>query len=131
MNKRAFTLIELLAVIVIIALLVGIGTVAYSSIADQASNKSFQSYRDTMHAEAVHYMSNNYNSVVWTNNSVTLTLSDLKIDPINNPKNKNDLCQESNVTITRSRHSVSGVLSMSYNVCLRCNDFNECKVYDN
>lgn len=131
MNKQGFTLIELLAAIVIISLIAGIGAVAYSSVINSASNHSFERYRDSMHAEAINYVSKNYNTMSWNNNTARINLSNLKMESINNPKNQNDLCTGSYVDVTRSRNSSSNVLSITYNVCLICNDFNECKTYEN
>ena len=135
MNRHGFTLVELLATIVIIALLSGIGIIAYNSVIKEASDKAFEAYRESMHGEAIYYVSNNSDKITWQNNTARLSLNDLKMDPINNPKDKNDLCQNSYVDVVRERYSGSGVLSINYTVCLICNDYNNdgtnCKTYDN
>ena len=133
MNKKGFTLIELLAVIVIIALIGGIGTIAYTNLIKKASDDAISRYQDTMHAEAIQYLSNSYNEITYENNVATILLSNLPIDPINNPKDSNDKClnNDSYVRATRSRSS-SGVLSITYEVCLKCNGFDkQCKTYEN
>ena len=139
MNKNGFTLVELLAVIVIIALIGGIGTIAYTNLIKKSSDDIFKRYRDSMHAEAIYYVSNNYNDnskIHFENGKATISLKQLKMDAIVNPKNKNDKCEESYVEVTKS-YSDSGVLSMKYKVCLLCNDFekdnptDKCKEYEN
>ena len=127
MNKKGFTLVELLATIVIIVLIGAIATISYTSFMNHASNESFETYRDTMRSEAVNYLMQHYDEVNWVNNTARLTLTDLKIDPINNPKDKNDLCANSYVDVTRSY--VGSVLTIRYNACLKCRAFDECKVY--
>ena len=132
-NKNGFTLVELLAVIVIISLLAGIATVSYASLINQSNNKAFETYEDTMHAEAVYKLTMHFDDVTFTNGKATLYLSDLGIDPINNPINPNDKCVNSYVEVTKSH--VNSVLSMHYKVCLICNDYNndgtKCRDYEN
>lgn len=134
MNKKAFTLVELLAVVVIIALIGGIGTIAYTNLIKKASDDAFLRYQDTMHAEAIKYLTDSYHEVTFDNNVAKIYLDDLEIDPINNPKNKDDKClnNDSYIEATRSR-STSGVLSVTYKVCLNCpnSGFNKCKTYEN
>ena len=131
MNKDGFTLVELLCAFVIIALLAGIGVVSYTSIMNSASNSSFERYRDSMHAEAINYVSKNYNAITWNNNTARITLNQLNMVSINNPKDATDLCTTSYVDVTRNRNSSSNVLSITYNVCLKCKDFDKCKTYEN
>ena len=108
MNKKGFTLVELLATIVIIALLAGIATVSYTSIVKQSSDRVFESYESTMHAEAVYKMTMHADDVTFTDGKAT-------------------------VEVTKSR--VNGVLSMHYKVCLICSNYNsdasKCKDYEN
>ena len=135
MNKNGFTLVEVLAAIVIIAIIAGIGTVAYTGIMKSTSDKYFERYRDTMHAEAIYYVTNNSDDINWSENTARISLSTLKMDQISNPKNSNDLCTNSYVNLTRNR--VNGVLSITYEVCLVCpntnfdDKFELCKTYEN
>lgn len=132
MNKRGFTLIEVLATIVIIAIIAGIGTVAYTGIMKEVSDKSFERYRDSMHAEAIYYVTNHYNEINWSGNSARIALSELKMDPINNPKNPNNFCTNSYVDIVRTPSTENSILSIKYTACLKCgDDFDECKEYEN
>ena len=131
MNKHGFTMIEVLATIVIIAIVAGIGTVAYTTIMKEVTDKSFERYRESMHAEAIYYVTNHSDKINWNGNSARVMLSELKMEEINNPKNKNDLCTNSYVDVIKTRNSTSNVLSITYNVCLKCNDFDECKEYEN
>ena len=139
MNKKAFTLVELLATIVIITLIGGIGTVAYTNLIQKSSDDAFKRYRDAMHAEAIYYVTNNYNDnskLNFVNGKATISFNQLQMDPIINPKDKSDKCEGSYVEVTKS-YTASGVLSMNYKVCLLCNDFEKdnpaarCKEYEN
>ncbi len=146
MNKRGFTLIELLTTIGILSLIMGIGMIAYTAIVNNSKIRVFKTYESTMHAEAMSLMmealsnpskGNYYPSLT---EPKTLRLSDLQIEPIKNPVNKDDLCPDSYVRVARSVHD--GVDSFTYTVCLICrnSDYNAsasasdeslCEVYEN
>ena len=148
MNKKAFTLVELLATIVIIGLIAGIGTVAYTTLISQSETKVYEAYEDTMHAEAVYRLTMKYDTIRWTGNKVSLSLklgnyipdgekddyiNVIRIDPINNPNDSKDFCPSSYVEVTKS--NVGGVSSYHYKVCLICKDYNsdgnDCEEYEN
>ena len=133
MNRKAFTLVELLATIVIISLLSGLAAVSYTLIVNQSADKVFTSYEDTMHAEAVYKLTMHYGEVDFTDNVARLSLNDLQIDPINNPNDSSDMCLNSYVDVTKSY--VGNVLSIHYKVCLICGNYNSdgsnCRDYEN
>ena len=134
MNKKGFTLVELLATIVIIILISGIAIVSYNYLVKKSSNSVFESYESTMHAEAIYHVANHYGSITFVNNKVVFTLDDLQIEKFNNPKNNGDTCPDSYVEATKSY--VGNNLKMSYKVCLICKESNynvdglECKEYE-
>ena len=138
MKNKGFTLVELLAVIIIIALLGGIGAVAYTSIIKQSEIRSYEAYEKTMHAEVLQLLSKKVELLPRVKK--TITLNELMytykvIDPINNPRKEGDLClARSYVEITRVNTS-TGLDSFQYKVCLICDDYNNdeslCKEFDN
>ena len=133
MNNRGFTLVELLATIVIIGLIGGIGAVAYSMIMRNSENRVYEAYESTMHAETLQLLANNPQLLPHGTTEKLFTLSQIKIDDINNPRNKNDLCPSSFVGVTRNG---SGTMdSFTYRVCLICDDYNSdgsnCKTFEN
>lgn len=133
MSKHGFTLVELLATIVIISLLAGIATISYTALVHQSSDKVFESYESTMHAEAVYKLTMHPDDVVFSEGKATLSIEDLKAEEINNPIDRDDKCPNSYVEVTKSR--VNGVLSMHYKVCLICRSYNsdgtKCRDYEN
>ena len=143
MNKKGFTLVELLAAVAIVSILTGIAVIAYNAILENAKMTSFKAYEKTMHAQAMRLMvlslSEPDKARFFPSNGETKTLSltDLEIDPFNNPKNKNDLCTDSYVKVKRT--VIGNVDSFTYTVCLICrqSEYNAsasedlCEVYEN
>lgn len=129
MNKNGYTLVELLTVIVIIGVLSTLAVISYSYVIRSSSNRVFESYIDTMHAEAVIYYTKNSIDAyrLSTTTPTRLSLNTLKVAEINNPVDKTDKCLNSYVDVTRNNNS--SMISLTYNVCLKCNDYDKCKTY--
>ena len=62
-NNKGFSLVELLAVVVILGLLAAIGIVATSSLVDKAKTNKMESQKNTVNMSAQTYMQNNKNLV--------------------------------------------------------------------
>lgn len=142
MNKKGFTLVELLATIVIIALLSGIAAISYTTILEKSRLKSFHTYENTMYAEVMKLIVDSlYNPgqvSLFPRNGETkkFYLSELvankEIETFNNPVNKDDLCYNSNheldsyVEVTRNDYisSKEHVDALEYKVCLICPNSN-------
>lgn len=135
MNKKAFTLVELLATIFIIALLSGIATIAYTGVVEKGRLSSFHAYEKTMHAETMSLLLDRVELIPNVNQTKRFSLTDIGIEPFVNPKNKEDLCENSYVEVTRSIEG--NVDSFTYKVCLICPDSeynvngNSCEIYEN
>jgi len=129
MNKKAFTLAELLMVIVIIALISTIGTISYTALIQDTNSKVFENYMDTMHDEAVIYFLKNPNLLPSNNNSTTLYLRNMHIVEINNPRDINDKCI--GTTILVERKDSTEMISLNYHVYLKCNSYTGDKTYIN
>lgn len=132
MNKKGFSLVELLATIVIIAILSGIATISYNTFIKQSEDNTFERYQDTMHSEAVAYFLDNPGEVSSVplddgTNYKRLSLAILNTKAINNPVDKDDLCPNSYVDVARNANS--SIISLKYNVCLECKSFKNCKEY--
>ncbi len=137
MKNKGFTLIELLATIVIIALIGGIGAIAYTKLIRQSEDRVYEAYVSTMHAETLELLTKKPQLMPANGATKRFTLNDIQVDPINNPRNRSDLCTGSYVDVTRNDYNQSGtyVTSLTYKVCLICGNYNSsgtnCKTYEN
>ena len=141
MNKKGYTLVELLAVIVIIALIGGIAVISYSSYQKSTAERVFETYMDNMHESMIMYLLNNTALVPKTTGvKPKVLLKDLPIEQIKNPYNQDDKCLNSG-SYVEVEYLASGDLSNSnvglsglkYKVCLNCNEssYSKCKEYTN
>lgn len=129
MNNEGFTLVELLAVIVIIALLSSIAIISYTTFVNNIREKVYKTYEDTMKSSAEMYLIDNPNEIPSTGEKKCLYLNTLlsnnDIEPINNPDDSNDNCSsdtetdDSYILIERG-NNVDGNFNLTYKVYLRC-----------
>lgn len=139
MNRKGYTLIELLAVIVIIALIGGIGAVAYNAIQSQVVERVFSSYMDDMHESMIMYLIEHPSMKPTSSNPTKkVYLEDLKIAGLNNPINSNDKCSGSYVeakfidkNTEMENNGQKGITGISYHVVLNCTDKIREKDYTN
>ena len=135
MNNKAFTLVELLATILIISLLSGIGYITYTSVVENSRLSAFHAYEKTMHSENIALLIERVELIPSVNQTKRFSLSDIRVEPFINPKNKNDLCLDSYVDVTRT--VVGNVDSFTYKVCLICPNSeynvngNSCETFEN
>lgn len=123
MNNKGLTLIELLAVILIIGLLSGVGLLSYNVFIERASERVYNSYEDTMKAHAEMHLINNPRDIPTIGNYNDLFINILDIDPINNPDDSEDKCLNSYVKVTRGNNTEEGNINLTYKVCLICNSY--------
>jgi type IV pilus assembly protein PilA len=78
-NKKGFSLVELLAVVVILGLLSTIGIVTVNTLVDKAKQEKMDSQKNTITLSAQTYMQNNKNLVPKIiGESSIIKISDLK-----------------------------------------------------
>ena len=128
MNKKGFTLVELLAAIGILALLMGVATITYSALISRSKKRAFEAYEETMRAQAMQVLVESLTdpsrpSLVPANHGhIKLNLVQLGIATFANPVEKTDTCPTSYVYVTREDNDSSGahVDAFNYKVCLIC-----------
>lgn len=131
MNKKGFTLIEILATLLILSIIMGLAAIAYSSIVNRTKQKSFETYENTMYSETMELMINALSDPTKGDlfprigETKRFSLTDIGIEPFRNPVNKDDLCTGSYVEVTRNESGSPDELN--YKVCLKCPNSN----YDN
>ncbi len=116
MNKKGFSLVELLAVIVILGIIASIAIVSYNALINQTETKSYKNYESSMKSSATMYiLDNGYKDKI--------TLAELinsdKIDEFNNP-NSDDKCLDSYVSVIKNNNDS---FDLSYKVCLICPEY--------
>ncbi|MBP5684361.1 MAG: prepilin-type N-terminal cleavage/methylation domain-containing protein [Bacilli bacterium] len=134
MNNKGFNLVEMIAVVALIALLTGIGAAAYSKYYLNAQDRVFQNYEDGMKEAAIDYILDT-GDMPTSSRSLTLPLSDLLtngyIDPFKNPRVDGDKCNGTGSYVqvkvkpktATSDGKIDNNVTYDYKVCLVCGDY--------
>ena len=136
MNKRAFTLVELLAVIIVLGILMTMAASAYTGYLNKSRNDSFKlavnSFRDAVEEAYIdcvgNFSSNSFcvNHKKPTGSNVDRIylrelVNDNYMEAIKNPYDTNTVCDINNSYVNvKLVSSDNGTSEYSYDVCLKC-----------
>ena len=136
MNKKGFTLVELLGVIVVLAILLTLVVFAYSRYLSASRDKLFRvavnSFEDST-LEAITDCTNGTHNSFCTNHSIpemgesiTVTLAELEannyIERIKNPYDKGGDPCTGTIVATRETTADKSNISFTYKTCLVCGE---------
>lgn len=107
MNKKGFTLVEVLSVIVIISLIAGIGAFSYSKVLEDSKIRECKQKILFIEKQAIKYVSDNNADIVTLNDLVENGY--LEEDDLINPKTKTNF----NGTISATK--TNGLIDTTYN----------------
>lgn len=107
MKKQGFTLVELLAVIVIVAIIMVIATPSTFKIIKKSKNDAYQSQKQLIVDAAKKYVMTSMKDISWVNDTAEITLSALQLkgllpNPLKNPKGGEFSSLETKVLVTKS-----------------------------
>ena len=118
MNKRGFTLVELLATITILGILSGIGVVAVSAILNNARKNYYSSLKGTIESAARSYYSDHRALLpVGEGESTKVNITTLETNRYLSPVKDNGGSRSCSGSVTVTRQSVE---NYQYKVSLTC-----------
>lgn len=130
-RKNGFTLVEMLAVIILIAIISAIATVAITRTLKNAKKSTYKMIEKNLQSATETYLTDNSALIppITTPNlsSVTVTLSTLisneYLPPVKDPDKKDSTCDATLSTIIVTRNNNTENVDLSYKVCLVCSKY--------
>lgn len=123
MNKKGFTLVELLGVIIILAIIGTIAAISVNTLIERGKIGIYKNYESTLKSSASNYLISNSDELPNIGSSIDISVTTLVnskfIDELEDPKNKSDKCTSSYVRVTRDVN-VSNNYNLTYKICLIC-----------
>lgn len=127
MNKKGFSLVEMLLVLVLIAIVSLIILPNINKMLTSSKDREITGYKKLITENLEMYVIDKAKSISWNSNTVTLDLSELKKV---NPDIDIDTCSIKNdsITITRTEKDtiVSEAYSYEFDFCLICDEKEYC-----
>ncbi len=127
MNKKGYTLIELLAVIAILGILMGLAYVGVSSYLRSTTKAVIDDYEKNLKTAATNYLIKNSDMVPDVNQEVVLDAQELKdkgfLEEMMDPRNKNSSCVSGSYVKVVNKGVVSYNRDLEYKVCLKCQSY--------
>lgn len=148
LNKKGFTLVELLAVVAILGILSGFAVMAVTSYKERSRKKLYENYEKQMKDATINYFTSNLDKIPASGSSVNITtdtlISSSLLDSMTDPLNSNKKCSgyvkaknNSNISGNNSYNASQGYdangniissntsnLDLTYKVCLHCQQYN-------
>lgn len=128
LNKKGFSLIELLAAIVILAIMITLATVAYSRYRQHAKQQGYDTLAKTASEAAAQYVMDNPEKVIW-DVSFEMLYEGEYMSSLSDPGIKNKQCK-GDVVLRTMREENAGTLDTNeYTVHVCCKNYNYTYVF--
>ena len=125
LNKNGFSFVEILAVIVLMGILSGIGITAYTRYRSKSLEKTYNMFSENVASAAEEYfMSNSKETTV----SLTTLVSEGYLESDVDPNSQDDLCTGT-VTAISSGSSDAAIPLFTFKVNMNCSKYSGCKQY--
>ncbi len=134
MDKKGFTLIEILAAVVILGILTTVGASAVLRYIGDARDQSYDTMKKSAYSAAQDYLIH-YGAYFEVGDSEEISIETLVeegfLEPLVDPTKKDGSNCTGKVVITRKASGSSDELdNLEYQVCIRCAKYNDgCEIY--
>ena len=129
MNKKGFTMIELLATITLMGIIATMAVVAYTKYVDTTRNTVYKDYEKSLEVAATNYFLNNTGLLPSVNNSngtkvlATTLINEGYLENMKDPKNNSFNCNNNSYVIVTRKDNVGFNMNLEYKVCLVCSKY--------
>ena len=128
LNKKGFSLVELLAAIVILAIMITLATVAYSRYRQHAKQQGYDTLAKTASEAAAQYVMDNPEEVIW-DVSFEMLYEGGYMSSLSDPGIKNKQCKGDVVLRTMREENVGTLDTKEYTVHVCCKNYNYTYVF--
>ena len=127
MNKKGFTMLELLAVIIILSILMTIGYMAVSQYLGQAYDATYSDFEENIEAGAANYLIEHTGSIPGEGESIVIDVSKLICDgyvkELQDPMRGGQTCDLNSYVIVKRGNNTNFNMAVDYEACLKCSNY--------
>ncbi len=129
MNKKGFTMIELLATITLLGIMLTLAVVSVSKYLDQTKNTIYKDYEETLKSATTNYFLNHTGLLPSVNDPngtkvlATTLIDEGYLENMKDPKNNSLNCNNNSYVIVTRKDNVGFNMDLEYKICLVCSKY--------
>ncbi len=129
MNKKGFTMIELMATITLLGVMLTLAVVSVSKYLNKARDTVYKDYEDTLKNATTDYFLNHtgllpeINDANGTKVLATTLINEGYLENMKDPKNNSLNCNNNSYVIVTRKDNVGFNMDLEYKICLVCSKY--------
>lgn len=126
-KSKGYTLVELLAVIIILGLLMTLGYTAVTKYLKKANDSLYEDFSNNIKSGASNYLIEHSGDIPNVGDSIVIDLEKLicegYVKNLRDPNNQAGTCDIGSYAIVTRKDGTSNNFSLEYKACLRCSEY--------
>lgn len=126
-NKKAFTTLELLAVIIILGILITLAYMGVSQYLTRARNTTYESFEAAITDGVTNYLIDHTGSIPNVGETLKVDVSKLicegYVDRLEDPRDSSKTCNLESYAIVKRNENTSSNMNIEYEACLKCSNY--------
>ena len=123
-NKRGFTVVELLVVLVILGILITLAYISVSKYLNQARSTTYEDFEKNITSGVTNYLIDHTGSIPNEGESLVVDVEKLVcegyIDNLQDPRESSKTCNLESYAIVKRNNDTSSNMDIEYSACLVC-----------
>ena len=126
-NKRGFTMLELLAVIIILGIIISLAYTSISKYLNQARSTTYEDFEKNITSGVTNYLIDHTGSIPNEGESLVVDVEKLVcegyIDNLQDPRESSKTCNLESYAIVKRNNDTSSNMDIEYSACLKCSGY--------
>ena len=126
-NKRGFTVVELLVVLVILGILITLAYISVSKYLSQARNTTYETFEQSIEDGVTNYLIQHTGSIPSEGESLVVDVEKLfcegYVDRLEDPNDSSKTCNLESYAIVKRNNDTSSNMDIEYSACLKCSGY--------
>ena len=126
-NKRGFTMLELLAVIIILGIIISLAYTSISRYLNQARSTTYSDFEKNITSGVTNYLIDHTGSIPDEGESLVVDVEKLVcegyVDDLQDPRESARTCNLESYAIVKRNNDTSSNMDIEYSACLKCSGY--------
>ena len=127
MNKKGFTMLELLAVIIILGILITLAYMGVSRYLNQARNATYSDFEQNIKDGVTNYLIDHTGTIPNEEESLVVDVKKLVcegyVEDLQDPRESSKTCNLESYAIVKRNNDTNYNMDIEYSACLKCSSY--------